>query len=63
MDKKRVEIGDKVTFIFSSGKKLYGVVEHIPAATGDSWIITEWYEGKKLSLVYINQFEMMITAS
>jgi len=56
---KKAEIGDKALFIFASGKQVLGVIEYMPCATGDSWIVTEIHEGKKLGTVYIQQFDMM----
>ena len=56
---KKAQIGDKASFIFASGKKVFGIIEYIPCATGDSWIITEFYEGGKGGTVYIQQFDMM----
>lgn len=50
-------IGKNGAFHFSDGKKLFGEIIWQPAATGDSWIIEEIYEGKKTGcLIYIQQF-------
>lgn len=56
---KKAKIGDRALFIFSNGKKVFGVIEHIPCATGDCWILTEICEGKRQGTVYIQQFDMM----
>ena len=37
---------------------MFGVIEYMPCATGDSWIVTEIHEGKKFGTVYIQQFDM-----
>jgi len=56
---KKAEKGDRARFVFASGEKIFGIIEYIPVATGDSWIITEINEGQKLGTVYIQQFDMM----
>jgi hypothetical protein len=56
---KKAKIGNKAMFIFASGKQIFGEINYIPVATGDSWIITEIEHGKTLSTVYIQQFDMM----
>ena len=56
---KKAKVGGKATFIFASGKTVFGTIEYMPVATGDSWIVTEIYEGKEQSTVYIQTFEMM----
>ena len=53
------KIGDKVRFRLLSSNYLYGDLLYIPAATGDSWVIQSYYEGKKDSIMYIQQFEWM----
>jgi hypothetical protein len=56
---KKAEKGDRARFVFASREKIFGIIEYIPVATGDSWIITEINEGQKLGTVYIQQFDMM----
>ena len=55
----KAEIGGKAQFTFASGTRLFGIIEYIPVNVGESWIITEFYEGRELGTVYINQFETM----
>lgn len=50
-------IGRKASFHFSDGKKVFGEIIWEPAATGDSWIVEDFHEGKKTGcLIYIQQF-------
>jgi len=56
---KKAEVGSKASFCFASGHKLFGIIKHIPVATGDSWIVEEIHEGKEIGTVYIQQFEFM----
>jgi hypothetical protein len=53
--KNRVEVGDRVRFCWGEEAYVEGVLEHIPAATGDSWIIIK-DDGTPL---YINHFDVM----
>ena len=56
---RKAEIGDKALFRFVDGRTVFGVIRHIPVATGDSWIISEILEGKEFEWLYIQQFETM----
>ena len=49
---RKAEIGDKALFRFADGRTVFGVIRHIPVATGDSWIISEMC-GRKV----VNEFE------
>ena len=53
----RIQIGDKVTFHFASGDKIFGKVIDIPALFGEEWIIQSYYEGKEDAIVYILNFD------
>ena len=54
---RKAKIGDKALFKFVDGRTVFGVIGHIPVATGDSWIISEIFEGKEFGTLYIQQFE------
>ena len=58
-DKTRIEVGDSVK-VFLPGENdnvICGLVDHIPCATGDSWILLEKQAGIP---VYIQSFSYMI---
>jgi hypothetical protein len=57
--KKYVELGDRVTFRFTSGRYITGTIEYVPLSAGENWIITEREEGKDYGLVYIQTYEQM----
>ncbi len=57
--KKYVEVGDRVTFRFISGRSLSGTIEYVSSSVGDNWIITEREEGRDYGLVYIQTYEQM----
>ena len=59
----KAEAGMKANFVFASGKTVFGVIEYVPVATGDCWVVTEVSEGKKQGVVYIQQFDMMFLRS
>jgi hypothetical protein len=56
---QRAAKGTKATFYLPNGNKIFGVIEYMPAATGDSWIVSEFFEGKILGTIYIQQFSYM----
>lgn len=49
--------GDRVKVVFSSGRTISGKVVHIPEHVGDYWIIQTYFEGRKDTLEYIQNFE------
>ena len=51
-----VKIGDKIKMFLLSGDNVFGKVIYIPVATGDSWIIQTYYEGKEDLICYIQSF-------
>lgn len=56
----KIEIGDQVTFQFSTHPPIYGKVAYMPQATGDCWRITteagKWSEGK---VYYVQTFDFV----
>ena len=53
----RIKVGDKVDVFFSSGSRIFGDVLYMPNGAGDCWIIQSYYEGKKDTYEYIQNFE------
>ena len=53
------EIGNKVRFKLLDGNFVFGELLSMPAATGDSWIIQSYNNGKKDVVLYIQQFQFM----
>jgi hypothetical protein len=56
---QRAEKGTKARFYLPNGHTIFGIIEYIPVATGDGWIVTEFFEGKILGTIYIQQFSYM----
>ena len=56
---KLAEVGDKATFHLSNGNTVFGDILHIPEFGGDCWIVHSYYEGKKDSICYIQNFDVM----
>jgi hypothetical protein len=56
---QRAAKGTKATFYLAEGRQIVGIIENMPVATGDSWIVTEFFEGTILGTVYIQQFSYM----
>jgi len=54
----RIKIGDKVKVYFNKQTAIAGVVEYIPVATGDCWLLSA--QGFEEGLVYIQQFDFMM---
>lgn len=57
MNEKRIEIGDTVRVFFNHSNMVQGVVDYVPCATGDSWIIIEHQANLP---VYVQVFDYMI---
>jgi len=51
-----VKIGDKINMFLLSGNKVCGRVIRMPVATGDSWVIQTYFEGKDDLICYIQSF-------
>ena len=59
MSNNKIKKGDKVRVTFAKGgysDYFEGVVEYIPCATGDSWVLVQ-DDG---CVIYVQQFEMII---
>ena len=60
MNEKRIEKGDAVKVFFNRANMVQGVVDYIPCATGDSWVILEYQSNLP---VYVQAFDYMILAN
>lgn len=45
MNNKRIEVGDRVTVNLLTGITFDAIVEYMPVATGDCWILTNGSSG------------------
>lgn len=52
----RVEVGDTVKVFVSDGNSITGIVDYIPVATGDSWIVLDIQDRMP---IYIQIFSYM----
>ncbi len=57
MNDKRIEVGDTVRVFFSHSNMVHGIVDYMPCATGDSWVILEHQAGLP---VYVQLFDYMV---
>jgi hypothetical protein len=56
---EEVKIGDKVSFKFSNGDWMLGIIKYIPVGPFDSWIIDEIFTGSIRGIVYIRNYDYM----
>ena len=59
MSDYHAKVGNKVSFFFSNGKKIFGDVLSIPDFAGEEWIIQSYEKGEKDLVVYILQYDFM----
>jgi hypothetical protein len=51
--------GKKVVFVFASGERLIGIIEHVSEGPSDNWIVEEIFSGRAVGIVHIRNYDYM----
>jgi hypothetical protein len=56
---KKSHKGKKAVFVFSSGQRMIGIIEHVPDGPSDNWVVQEIFSGRAVGTVEIRNYDYM----